>query len=261
MHDLLLDRQDHLTAPDLMRYAEELGLDTERSHHDLKPALVRGTGRPGPRLGRPVRRLRHPPMFFAQMGPPPRCLRPASLRQAVSLRPCPRRGWPGLGGRRPVADGGSGDSDPSQMGGRGNDSPVLFWRRPRDGSPVLASPSATAHRSWRRHLRCPGGPGVAICDGSPVTGIAIYDGSADSTRVGGGGVRGTTIRCCSDEPATKTGTPSSSGTPTAEVPLSTLDVHQLDQILLVGTGVLPLGDPGGAALGRRGACRACSSTC
>jgi protein-disulfide isomerase len=36
MHDLLLDRQDHLTAPDLMRYAEELGLDTERFHHDLK---------------------------------------------------------------------------------------------------------------------------------------------------------------------------------------------------------------------------------
>ncbi len=36
MHDLLLDRQDHLTAQDLVRYAEELGLDAERFHHDLK---------------------------------------------------------------------------------------------------------------------------------------------------------------------------------------------------------------------------------
>ena len=36
MHDLLLDRQDHLTAQDLVRYAEELGLDAERFHHELK---------------------------------------------------------------------------------------------------------------------------------------------------------------------------------------------------------------------------------
>ena len=36
MHDLLLDRQDHLTARDLVRYAEELGLDAERFHRDLK---------------------------------------------------------------------------------------------------------------------------------------------------------------------------------------------------------------------------------
>ena len=36
MHDLLLDRQDHLTAQDLVRYAEELGLDAERFHRDLK---------------------------------------------------------------------------------------------------------------------------------------------------------------------------------------------------------------------------------
>jgi len=36
MHDLLLDRQEHLTARDLVRYAEELGLDAERFHRDLK---------------------------------------------------------------------------------------------------------------------------------------------------------------------------------------------------------------------------------
>src|SRR3954452_21847514 len=36
MHDLLLDRQNHLTARDLVGYAEELGLDTERFHRDLK---------------------------------------------------------------------------------------------------------------------------------------------------------------------------------------------------------------------------------
>lgn len=30
MHDLLLDRQDHLLKPDLLRYAEELGLDVPR---------------------------------------------------------------------------------------------------------------------------------------------------------------------------------------------------------------------------------------
>ncbi len=30
MHDLLLDRQDHLLKPDLLAYAEELGLDVQR---------------------------------------------------------------------------------------------------------------------------------------------------------------------------------------------------------------------------------------
>jgi protein-disulfide isomerase len=36
MHDLLLDRQDALTPLDLVRYAGELGLDTDRFHEDLK---------------------------------------------------------------------------------------------------------------------------------------------------------------------------------------------------------------------------------
>ena len=36
MHDLLLDRQDRLTPQDLVGYAEELGLDVERFHRDLK---------------------------------------------------------------------------------------------------------------------------------------------------------------------------------------------------------------------------------
>jgi Na+/H+ antiporter NhaA len=36
MHDLLLARQDNLRVADLLTYAEELGLDTERFHDDLK---------------------------------------------------------------------------------------------------------------------------------------------------------------------------------------------------------------------------------
>ncbi|HEX6714734.1 MAG TPA: Na+/H+ antiporter NhaA [Thermoleophilaceae bacterium] len=36
MHDLLFDHQDALTGRDLMRYAEELGLDVDRFHKDLK---------------------------------------------------------------------------------------------------------------------------------------------------------------------------------------------------------------------------------
>ncbi|MGH8962363.1 MAG: Na+/H+ antiporter NhaA [Jatrophihabitantaceae bacterium] len=35
MHDLLLSRQDGLRAPDLVRYANELGLDPDRFHDDL----------------------------------------------------------------------------------------------------------------------------------------------------------------------------------------------------------------------------------
>ena len=36
MHDLLLDHQDALRIPDLLRYAEELGLDVERFTDDLR---------------------------------------------------------------------------------------------------------------------------------------------------------------------------------------------------------------------------------
>jgi Na+/H+ antiporter NhaA len=36
MHDLLLERQDDLRPPDLLRYADELGLDADRFHQDLK---------------------------------------------------------------------------------------------------------------------------------------------------------------------------------------------------------------------------------
>ena len=39
MHDLLLEHQDELPGKDLMRYAEELGLDTERFHDELKRGL------------------------------------------------------------------------------------------------------------------------------------------------------------------------------------------------------------------------------
>ncbi|WP_399015653.1 Na+/H+ antiporter NhaA [Streptomyces sp. FIT100] len=43
MHDLLLDHQGALLAPDLLRYAAELGLDTERFRRDL--AAHRGAAR------------------------------------------------------------------------------------------------------------------------------------------------------------------------------------------------------------------------
>ena len=36
LHDLLLDRQDALRPPDLISYAEELGLDVERFAEDLR---------------------------------------------------------------------------------------------------------------------------------------------------------------------------------------------------------------------------------
>ena len=36
MHDLLLEHQDALRVPDLVRYAEELGLDVERFTDDLR---------------------------------------------------------------------------------------------------------------------------------------------------------------------------------------------------------------------------------
>ncbi|MEU8734196.1 Na+/H+ antiporter NhaA [Streptomyces tendae] len=39
MHDLLLERQDALAAPDLLRYAGELGLDVERFRQDLRDHL------------------------------------------------------------------------------------------------------------------------------------------------------------------------------------------------------------------------------
>jgi protein-disulfide isomerase len=36
MHDLLFEHQDALRFPDLVRYAEELGLDSERFADDLR---------------------------------------------------------------------------------------------------------------------------------------------------------------------------------------------------------------------------------
>ena len=42
MHDLLLTHQDELRGADLMRYAEELGLDTARFHDELKRSVHQG---------------------------------------------------------------------------------------------------------------------------------------------------------------------------------------------------------------------------
>ena len=36
MHDLMLDRQDALNVGDLIRYAEQLGLDVDRFRDDLR---------------------------------------------------------------------------------------------------------------------------------------------------------------------------------------------------------------------------------
>jgi protein-disulfide isomerase len=36
MHDLLLEHQQDLTGPDLVRYAKELGLDEQQFHDDVK---------------------------------------------------------------------------------------------------------------------------------------------------------------------------------------------------------------------------------
>jgi predicted DsbA family dithiol-disulfide isomerase len=42
MHDLLLGRQEHLAAKDLLRYAEELGLDVGRFRDDLREHRMAG---------------------------------------------------------------------------------------------------------------------------------------------------------------------------------------------------------------------------
>ncbi len=42
MHDLLLDNQDHLLLPDLLGYAEQLGLDVERFEDDLRTRAYAG---------------------------------------------------------------------------------------------------------------------------------------------------------------------------------------------------------------------------
>ncbi len=58
MHDLLLEHQDELSGKDLMRYADQLGLDTERFHDELKRGVHQARRRPGRRVGRPQRGLR-----------------------------------------------------------------------------------------------------------------------------------------------------------------------------------------------------------
>ena len=138
--------------------------------------------------------------------------------------PTRRRWW--VGERRPVADGGCGRRPVAVVGERLTGPGVAIC----DGSAVLASPSATAHR-----------PGVAICDGSAV--LASPSATARRTRARGRGrsaVRGTTRTRSSDEPATRLGLRPLLGPRPPRCPLVTLDVHQLDQILLVGTGVLLL---------------------
>ena len=59
MHDLLLERQDHLQPKDLFRYAAELGLDLDRFADDLREHRTAAPGRAGRRVGAAERGLRH----------------------------------------------------------------------------------------------------------------------------------------------------------------------------------------------------------
>ena len=85
MHDALFDHQDELEPRDLVRYAEDLGLDVERFRRPPAKARRRRQGRGGRRLRRPERCIRHADVLHQ---------RPAALR-------CLRHRHAVLGGRRP----------------------------------------------------------------------------------------------------------------------------------------------------------------
>ena len=74
MYDLLLSHQDELQPKDLVRYAEQLGLDVERVHRRSRPARRSRPGRRGRRQRRPQRRLGHADLLH-QRPPSLRCLR------------------------------------------------------------------------------------------------------------------------------------------------------------------------------------------
>ena len=74
MYDVLLSHQDELQPKDLVRYAEQLGLDVERFTDALAPARGRRPGRRGRRQRRPQRRLGHADVLH-QRPSPLRCLR------------------------------------------------------------------------------------------------------------------------------------------------------------------------------------------
>ncbi len=59
MHDQLLDHQGALTGKDLIRYAGELGLDTDRFTADLRNHAGQAKIAADVGLRRPERRLRH----------------------------------------------------------------------------------------------------------------------------------------------------------------------------------------------------------
>ena len=89
MHDLLLDHQDRLTPDDLVRYADELGLDVERFTNRCRAR--RGCSRGGRRRQRrPERRLRHADVLH-QRSPPLRRLRHRHTHEGCANRPRARR--------------------------------------------------------------------------------------------------------------------------------------------------------------------------
>ena len=68
MHDLLLDRQDHLLKTDLLAYAEELGLDVPRFGRS-STSTSRRTGRPGRRVRGHQRCVGHPDVLRQRSAP------------------------------------------------------------------------------------------------------------------------------------------------------------------------------------------------
>ena len=63
MHDLLIEHQDELAAKDLIRYAEQLGLDVKSFTEDLKSQPMERTRRGGRRERRPERGRGHPKLL------------------------------------------------------------------------------------------------------------------------------------------------------------------------------------------------------
>ena len=75
------DHQGALTAKDLIRYAGQLGLDTERFTADLATHAGRSQNRRGPGLRRPQRRLGHAHLLHQRQTPPRRLRHRHPLRR------------------------------------------------------------------------------------------------------------------------------------------------------------------------------------
>ena len=136
MHDLLLRHQDRLQMRDLLRYATDLGLDTDQFTRPSPQARRGRADRRGRGLRRPQRRVRHPDLLHQR--PPP--LR--QLRHRRAHRRCPGRqsrqarpaGWTRTGQR--------GRRRPGPLTTAGEECPArshMFQASPGPGAPVQCS--------------------------------------------------------------------------------------------------------------------------